>query len=114
MPSSTRCQKRRVRLKMARERAMNVTTPQTPIESGEVLDLLAGLVQKSLVVYEEDAQGRGRYRLLETVRLFAQDRLLETGEAGVVRTQHRNWFLDLAEESRPEGRLDRLEREHDN
>ncbi len=44
--------------------------PSSPaaIEPWEVLDLLASLVQKSLVVYEEDEQGQGRYRLLETVR----------------------------------------------
>ena len=57
---------------------MSVTpfSASDPIESGEVLDLLASLVQKSLVVYEEDEQGRGRYRLLETVRQYARDRLL--------------------------------------
>ena len=40
----------------------------TRIPSPEVLDLLMRLVEKSLVVYEEDEQGNGRYRLLETVR----------------------------------------------
>jgi predicted ATPase len=38
----------------------------------EVLDLLTRLVEKSLVVYEEDGQGRSRYRLLETVRQYAR------------------------------------------
>jgi non-specific serine/threonine protein kinase len=96
-------------------------TPPAPadrIESEDVLDLLTSLVQRSLVVYEEDEQGHGRYRLLETVRQYARDRLLDGGEGEVVRQRHRAWFLTLAEQ-RPEGesetaRLDRLEREHDN
>ena len=53
-----------------------------PIELEEVLDLLTSLVQKSLVLYEEDEHGQGRFRLLETVRQYARDRLLESG-AGV-------------------------------
>lgn len=44
------------------------------IEDGQVLDLLSALVEKSLVVYEEDAQGNGRYRLLETLRQYGRDR----------------------------------------
>jgi predicted ATPase len=52
---------------------------QSLLESWEVLDLLASLVQKSLVVYEEDEQGVGRYRLLETVRQYGRDPLMEEG-----------------------------------
>jgi tetratricopeptide (TPR) repeat protein len=90
-----------------------------PIESWEVLDLLTGLVQKSLVVYEEDEQGQGRYRFLETVRQYARDRLLESGEGMAVRDRHRDWSLALAEQGLLHGesgraRLDRLERELDN
>jgi predicted ATPase len=53
---------------------VSVTPPSAPagIESWEVLDLLTALVQKSLVVYEENEQGQGRYRLLETVRQYAR------------------------------------------
>jgi tetratricopeptide (TPR) repeat protein len=102
---------------------VSVTPPSPPasIEAWEVLDLLTALVQKSLVVYEEDEQGRGRYRLLETVRQYARDRLLESGEAAVMPGRHRDWFLALAEEAEPglagesqRTRLDRLEVEHDN
>src|SRR5947209_341989 len=92
-----------------------------PIDEGAVLDLLTRLVEKSLVVYEEDEQGRGRYRLLETVRQYARDRLLEAGEAVGVRSRHRDRFLALAERAEPEmfGKdqaawLERLETEHDN
>src|SRR5436189_5747575 len=79
-----------------------MTSPPAVIESEEVLDLLTSLVQKSLVVYEEDEQGRGRYRLLETVRQYSRDRLLEAREAGAQRGRHRDWYLALAEESGPE------------
>src|SRR5438045_3435525 len=54
--------------------------PMGTVEAGEVLDLLTGLVEKSMVLYEEQG-GQGRYRLLETVRQYARDRLLEAGEA---------------------------------
>ena len=92
------------------------------VEEWEVLDLLTSLVEESLVLFEAEAVGvEGRYRLLETVRQYARDRLLEAGEAEAVRERHRDWFLLLAEEAAPElGRgtqtawLQRLEREHDN
>src|ERR1043166_975181 len=50
------------------------------VESWEILDSLTSLVDKSLVVYEEK-EGKGRYRLLETVRQYARERLEERGEA---------------------------------
>jgi predicted ATPase/class 3 adenylate cyclase/DNA-binding SARP family transcriptional activator len=90
------------------------------IESWEVLDLLTQLVEKSLVGYEEQ-EGKARYRLLETVRQYGRDRLLESGEEEAVRERHRDYFLALAEEAEPQLRgpqqkawMDRLEREHDN
>lgn len=46
------------------------------IEDFEVLDLLTGLADKSLVVYTET---EGRYRLLETVRQYADERLVQAG-----------------------------------
>jgi predicted ATPase/class 3 adenylate cyclase/Tfp pilus assembly protein PilF len=91
------------------------------VEEWEVLDLLTSLVEKSLVLYEE-REGEGRYRLLETVRQYARDRLLEAGEAAGVRGRHRDWCLELAERAEPHlcagaeqaAWLNRLEREHDN
>jgi hypothetical protein len=92
---------------------------RNPIEEWQVLDLLTGLVDKSLVVYEENAGGR--YRRLETARQYARDRLLESEESAAVRTERRAFFLRLAEEAvrklpGPEQAawLDRLETEHDN
>jgi predicted ATPase/DNA-binding SARP family transcriptional activator len=88
--------------------------------SVDVLDLLTSLVEKSLVLYEERGS-EARYRLLETVRQYSRDRLLEAGEAEAVQGRHRDWFLALAEEAFSElwGReagawLERLETEHDN
>ncbi|MDR7418324.1 MAG: adenylate/guanylate cyclase domain-containing protein [Armatimonadota bacterium] len=90
------------------------------IERGDVLDLQAALIDKSLVVVEE-AGADARYRLLETVRQYARDKLVEAGEAEAWRTRHRDWFLALAEEARQrlQGReqtmwLGRLAGEHEN
>src|SRR5205085_8164307 len=87
----------------------------------EVLDLLTRLVEKSLVVYEEDEQGNGRYRLLETVRQYARERLMESGEGEPLRDRHRDYFLELAESFAREflgphesDWLNRLAEEHDN
>jgi predicted ATPase/class 3 adenylate cyclase len=70
------------------------------IEVWEVLDLLSRLVEKSLVVYE-DKEGEARYHLLETVRQYSRDRILEAGEAEGVRHGHRDYFLELAERAEP-------------
>ena len=90
------------------------------IEDFEVLDLLMSLVDKSLVVTEEE-DGKTRYYLLETVRQYARDKLLDSGGSVVLRDHHLDWFLGLAEEAETELRgrdqmewLGRLEAEHDN
>ena len=86
----------------------------------EVLDLLASLVDKNLVVAEE----RGvttRYRLLETVHQYAVERLQGRGKEAHWHRRHHAHFLALAEEAEPQltgtnqkAWLDRLEAEHDN
>ena len=88
------------------------------IGQGEVLDLLASLVDKSLVVFEERQGGGARYRLLETVRQYSLERLEERGEAGSVNERHAEYYLAMAEtaEQQLKGRrqvewLDRLEAE---
>jgi len=62
----------------------------------DVLSLLASLVAKSLVVADARAEST-RYRLLETIRIYAEERLMERGEAETVRDRHRDWFLQLVE-----------------
>jgi predicted ATPase/DNA-binding SARP family transcriptional activator len=91
-----------------------------PIAAWELLDLLTSLVDKSLVSMEEHA-GSTRYRLLETMREYALEKLEASGEADRIRTRHRDWFLCWAEEADwnlkgPGQRfyLEKLERDHDN
>ena len=86
------------------------------IEDWEVLDLLTDLVDKSLVVFDTE-----RYRLLETVRLYAGESLDEMREVEATRERHAEYFLTLAEETEPKlyGAdagvfLSQLEREYDN
>jgi predicted ATPase/class 3 adenylate cyclase len=63
----------------------------------DVLNLLGGLVNKSLVGTEEAIDGAIRYRLLETMRQYGQERLLEVGETVEARDRHLGYFLDYAE-----------------
>ena len=65
----------------------------------DVLDLLTQLVNKSLVVMEQGDDTR--YRLLETIRQYARDKLLESGEGEEVRNKHLHYFLELAETAEP-------------
>ena len=90
------------------------------VEPDGVLDLLVHLLDKSLVLPEAGADGVGRYRLLETVREYAAERL-EAGESATVRRRHATHFLALAELAEPALRgpaqtawLGRLDAEHDN
>lgn len=64
----------------------------------DVIDSLAGLVDRSLVQFDPD---QGRYRLLETLRQYAADRLAEDGETERVRERHARHFLTLVEELGP-------------
>jgi predicted ATPase/class 3 adenylate cyclase/DNA-binding CsgD family transcriptional regulator len=61
----------------------------------QVLDFLALLVDKSLVV-ADNSGGTTRYRLLETVRQYAQEKLGESGEADAARSRHRDFYTALA------------------
>lgn len=64
-------------------------------ERYQLLDQISLLVDKSLVV-AEDASGVMRYRLLETVRQYALEKLGESGEADDVRTRHRDYYTAAA------------------
>ncbi|HEX2171512.1 MAG TPA: LuxR family transcriptional regulator, partial [Dehalococcoidia bacterium] len=90
------------------------------VRPADVLDLLAQLVDKSLVVAEART-GEVRYRLLETIRQYAAERLHAAGGEPAVRQRHATWYLRLAEEADPylkgpdQARwMQRLEGEHDN
>ncbi len=91
------------------------------VEEREVLDLLSGLVEKSLVMVRGGDPGGARYRLLEPVRQYALDKLEESDEVEEARRRHAEFFLGIAEKTEMEMRgaeqatwLDRLEAEHDN
>ena len=63
-----------------------------------ICELLGSLVNKSLVIVEQ-LNGHSRYRLLETVRQFGQEQLLDGDDIAAFRTRHRDYFLELAEEA---------------
>jgi predicted ATPase/class 3 adenylate cyclase len=62
-----------------------------PGEGFDVLDTLGALVERSMVNHDP---GRRRYRLLESVRLYAEQKLLAAGESATARLRHRDWFLE--------------------
>jgi predicted ATPase len=76
------------------------------LDRREVADVLARLVEKSLVAADDRVRDR-RYRLLETVRLYAGQRLDEAGETTARAWAHAAWALELAERERDDPRLDR-------
>jgi predicted ATPase len=76
------------------------------LERSEIVDVLARLVEKSLVV-PVDARSQRRYRLLETVRLYARDRLVESGEESALADRQAQWAVDLADRKRDLPELDR-------
>ncbi len=91
------------------------------IESFEVLDPLQSLVCKSLVVVGEGVERRVRYRMLETIRQYAREKLVDSGQLNLLRDRHLDWFLDFDERARPKlfsgeqvVMLNRLDAEHDN
>jgi predicted ATPase/class 3 adenylate cyclase len=85
-----------------------------------VLDDLAGLVDKSLV-NKEELDGEARFHMLETIRQYAEFKMFASEEVDEVKNRHGDWFMQLAETAEPKLRtgeqlpwLNRLEMEHDN
>ena len=88
-------------------------------ERGDVLELLTALTDKSLL--RTDGDSAPRYRMLDTIREYARDRLAEAGEADLARQAHLEYFAALTETADPHLRraeqlewLATLEAEHDN
>jgi predicted ATPase/DNA-binding CsgD family transcriptional regulator len=65
------------------------------------IDLLSSLVDKSLVMAETGGRAEARYRLLETIREYALEKLKEAGEATTMRDRHLDFFVARAEEMAP-------------
>ncbi len=75
--------------------------PDGDLHSVDVVDLLIGLVTTSLVVGPTTG-ARARYGFLETIRHFARDRLVESGDEAEVRHAHLAWCVSLVAEAEPE------------
>jgi predicted ATPase/class 3 adenylate cyclase len=69
------------------------------VKAAEVVDLLTRLVEKSLVMFQGQ---QGRYGLLETVRQYGHEKLLESREEAATRGRHLDWYLGMAERSETE------------
>jgi predicted ATPase/DNA-binding SARP family transcriptional activator len=67
------------------------------VDEWEALDLLTELLDRSLLTPEETADGERRYRMLETIREYALERLRGTAEEPGIRRLHAGWFLEQAE-----------------
>lgn len=100
-------------------------TQEDGVAAFNVFDLLAQLVDKSLVIVAESrVQGEGgqaRYALLETLRQYGAEQLAVAGETVVMRKHHLECYLAMAEAAESELRgpkqgawIERLEMEHDN
>ena len=97
--------------------ALNAHRP-APVSAN--LEVIASLVARSLLRQEETA-GEPRFRMLETVREYAAERLAESDEEETIRQRHAAWIAGAAERARPPAwgesstaALDQLEREIDN
>lgn len=93
---------------------------ETVCGAEDILDLLASLVEKSLVIVEEGDR-ETRYRLLETIRAYAREWLQKSGTETEWQDRHLAYFLRVAEETELKRKgagqaqwLERLESEHDN
>jgi len=91
-----------------------------PLETDDVLDLLASLVDKSLVMFNERGDS-GRYRMLETIRDYAREKLEARGELQTTAARHCEYYFELSKRARdglagPEQAdwLQRLEADLDN
>ncbi len=103
------------------EAIVAVATPRRRTETWDPLDLVAALVDASLLTVTETADGEPRLSLPETIRMFARDQLAAAGELGTVLEHHARFFTALAEEqgallrgNRFSEARERLGVEHDN
>lgn len=99
--------------------AARAVAGDSDVQRYQVLDQITLLVDKSLVVAETRG-GRTRYRMLETVRHYALDKLAESGEGDDVRSRHRDHYialsglLDNPADASDEKVIERVEAEIDN
>lgn len=103
----------------AAEQAMSDAHP-AGLKRAEILDVLTHLVTKSLVIVESSGD-EVRYRMLETMREYAREKLIASGEAAEIFARHRDYFLAFAEATEPKLRragqmlwLDRVDADYEN
>ena len=91
------------------------------LHPSDVLDLLAQLINKSLVVVDANEGAETRYHLLETIRQYAREKLVQIGDEDRARDHHLDYFMQFAERVEPEFTgpdqvmwMERLEVELDN
>ena len=101
-------------------RAVEEVCGAEPLAPEDIVDLLASLVDKSLVLPEEGGEGT-RYRMLETIRDYARLKLIESGDMDGASSRHCNYYFAMAKDGRngmqgPEQAkwVARLEADHDN
>jgi predicted ATPase/class 3 adenylate cyclase len=81
--------------------AAQAITSDDQLDEYEVLDGLERLVDKSLVVAQFSASGQARYRMLESIRSYAADRLEELGDTQRMRERHAAFYTALGETAAP-------------
>jgi len=87
----------------------------------DILDLLFQMINKSLVISDREQGVETRYQMLETIRQYGREKLIESGEIEQIRNKHLDFYLTLAEKAEPGLRgpeparwYELLETEHDN
>jgi hypothetical protein len=76
-------------------RAVERVCAEPPLDAADMFDVLAGLVDKSMVVADRSVE-RTRYRLLETLRQFAAEHLAAAGDVDGLRERHLGHYLEVA------------------
>ncbi len=99
------------------EEAEEVCTDEK-LDELDILDLLSNLNEKSIVMYSEDKE---RYRMLETIRQYGEEKLSEFNEGNLISEKHLGYYLKLSELAEPNLKgvnqrewLEQLEEEHGN
>jgi predicted ATPase len=85
-------------------------------ELTDVLEVMASLLEKSLLVHMAPAAGPARFQMLHVVRAYAWERLAERGQADELQARHARWFLDavVSREATGDDRWEALDAEVDN
>lgn len=104
------------------EAAEAIVSGVSVLPFGDILDLLYSLVNKSLVTTDRDSKTETRYRMLDTIRQYALQKLREAGELEAAHALHFEYMLKLIKRAEPDpsrggylaGWEDHLELEHDN